>query len=182
MMILGRAKEMRKHMGFQMVHFNQRHMQSQRQSLGKRHPDKQGSQQARPSGKGNRVYLFLADPGCLQSRIHHRHDILHMGPGSQLGHHPAVHFMHFLAGNHVGKQKVAVQDSGRSIVAGRFYGKDAGHVFIISTFVLLIWLFCTQVQNTRKRCKNSESRAQSKRACSIGYAETHPVFDDSQKQ
>jgi hypothetical protein len=58
--------------------------------------------------------------GFLQSGMHHRNDILHMGAGSQFGHHTPVLFMNGLIGNKIGKDLAIANDGGRCFIAGRF--------------------------------------------------------------
>ena len=116
--------EMRQDMSLQVIDFDDRLGRGDGQTLGKRGPDQQRTQQAGSPRESNRIDIRQRHASLFQRLRHDRQDVLLVRPGRQFGDHTAIAPVDLLGGHHVGEEIFVAQHGGGSIVAGRFYTEN----------------------------------------------------------
>ena len=106
------------------VNGNQRQSQRQSRPLGEVDPHQHRPDKPRRIGDGHSVQLAFRQPRISHSPFRQPGNCLHMLPGGNLGHHPAVDGVHLnLRGHAAGQHRPPVpHHGGGGVVAGGFNG------------------------------------------------------------
>ena len=107
-------------MGLQVVDLDEGFPQGGGEAFGETNAYEQRPQQTGPAGEGDGVDFGLVDAGLPQGSVDHGYDVLLVGARSKFGHHAAVLFVYFLAGDDIGEHSLVAEHCRRGVVAARF--------------------------------------------------------------
>src|SRR5665647_2549693 len=138
------SDKMGQNMTLKMVHFDQRNISCQRESLGKRGANKQGAQQSRTSGESNRTNLIQGDTGLFNSLINDRNNILLVRTRCQLWYHATIRPVNILSSNFIAQHQLVSDYSRGCVITGGFYSQNndvsvLAHIFCPCQFPLFIY-------------------------------------------
>lgn len=108
----------------QVVHFDERNVESLCKTLGEGRADKEGTHQARSARERHGIELIGGDVRLLECHHHGWHDVLLVSAGCQFRHHAAVEFVHFLGSGDLAEEQSALEYGSGCVVAGRFNGEN----------------------------------------------------------